>query len=89
MTQQAIETKGPPHQHTDDLSFAAYAYMRGMRVIKATQQRRGQVEFQFTFEDPDGQWKALQVDFMNSEAVQYDNAVRQLKQWCRMNGAAR
>lgn len=84
-----IQTKGPTHRHTDDLSFAAYAYMRGMRVLKATEQRRGNVEYRFTFEDPDGIWDQLNVDFMNSQAAQYDNSVRQLKQWCRRNGPSR
>jgi len=89
MNIESVETKGPKHRYTDDLSFAAYVYMRGLRVIKATEQRRGGVEYRFMFEDPDEKWEEIQVEFMNSEAAQYDNSVRQLKQWCRRNGPPR
>lgn len=79
--------QGAPFRETDDLSFAAFAYLRGLRLLKASEQRRGRVEYAFTFADPEGRWDTLQIEFVNSECASFDNAVRTLKQCSRRNGA--
>lgn len=75
---------------TDNLSFAAFAYMRGLRIRKGAEQRsRGGVSYRFTFDDPStaefpgGRWDDLCIEFANSESALYDNAVRQLKLLCK------
>jgi hypothetical protein len=77
-------------KETNDLAFAAYAHMQGLKVVKAVEWKRGRaVEYKFTFddpptvEDPEGRWDALQIDFVNSEALQFDLSVRTLKKLCK------
>lgn len=83
----AVVPRGAPWRETDDLSFAAFAHMRGLRLLKASEQRRGRVEYAFTFEDPSGRWEGLQIEFANSECAQFDASVRTLKQCSRRNGS--
>lgn len=74
------------YKETTNLSFAAYLYMRGLQIVRATERRgRGNVEYAFGFADPDDQWDAFNFDFANSESARFDNAVRMLKQLCRRN----
>ena len=83
-----IHPRSATSRETANLSFAAYAYMDGLRVIKATEtrSRNGNLEYRFMFDDPHEKWDKLHFDFTNSEAARYDNAVRTLKQLCRRNG---
>jgi hypothetical protein len=77
-------------RETENLSFAAYAHMRGLRVLRAQVWRRATgVKYSFLFDDaptaenPDGAWTRLQLDFANSEAQLYDASVRTLKKLCQ------
>lgn len=77
-------------KETRDLAFAAYAHMRGLHIVKATQWNKGtSTEYKFTFNDPptdenpDGRWEALTFDFANSEAMNFDSSVRALKKLCK------
>lgn len=77
------------YKETNDLAFAAYAHMRGLKVQKATKWQRGTVtEYKFVFADPpdgdnpNGQWDQLLIDFANSESLSFDGSVRTLKRLC-------
>jgi hypothetical protein len=71
------------HRDTRDLAFAGYALMKGYRVLRADQCSAGRAkEYTFTFEDPEGSWEALHVEYVNSESAAYDNAIRSLKKLC-------
>lgn len=72
------------HKETTNLSFAAFAYMKDIRIIRAAEKRgRGNVEYSFGFDDPDDRWDDLNFEFANSESARFDNAVRTLKQLCK------
>lgn len=78
------------HRQTENLSFAAYAHMRGLRVVRAQVWRKPTgVRYLFVFDDaptperPAGAWDALVLDFANSEAQLYDASVRTLKKLCQ------
>jgi hypothetical protein len=78
------------HRQTENLSFAAYAHMRGIRVVRAQVWRKPTgVRYLFVFDDPPdaehpiGAWDALLLDFANSEAQLYDASVRTLKKLCQ------
>jgi hypothetical protein len=64
-------------QRTKDLAFAAYCRMRRLRVQAARRLNKGQ--FEFVFYDPEGVWDQLHIEFGNSEAAEFDAAVRALK----------
>ena len=71
-------------QQTTDLAFAAFALMSGLAVRRAEECRKGKAnEYSFAFDDPDGRWDTLHVDFANSQALRFDNAVRSLKKLCK------
>jgi hypothetical protein len=71
-------------RETENLSFAAFCHMHGLRVIKGAEARSvGKVVYRFTFDDSDSRWDELCILFANSEAARYDNAVRQLKLLCK------
>jgi hypothetical protein len=73
---------------TSDLPFAAFAKMRGMRVIKAEESRRGRqgfLQYRFTFADPNGDWDTYHFEWANSESQQFDEAQRALKKLCKRN----
>jgi len=66
---------------SSDLGTAAYVHMRGLEILGVRQgSHRGQ--FVFMFQDPEGQGKQLQVDYLNSESRKFDGAVRSLKKLC-------
>jgi hypothetical protein len=80
---------------TGDLAFAAYCLLRGLRVLRAQEHRsggRGPLEYRFTFSDPpsaeapEGRWELLRIEYANSEAAQFDAAVRSLKNLCKTGG---
>ena len=80
----APEPRHAAHRDTGDLALAAYAHMRGFRVMKAEEMKRGRItEYRFTIEDPSEQWDGLCVDFANSEAQKHDASVRTLKRLCK------
>jgi len=82
-----IKPRGAAYKETANLSFAAFAYMKGMRIIRASERRgRGNVEYSFGFDDAEDHWDAILFEFANSEASRFDNAVRTLKQLCKRNG---
>lgn len=85
---EQIQPRKATSRETANLSFAAYAFMEGLRVIKASENRSrgGNLEYRFMFDDPGSRWDDLHFEFTNSEAARYDNAVRTLKQLCRRNG---
>jgi len=79
--------RGAAYKETTNLSFAAFAHMKELRIVKATERRgRGNVEYSFGFDDPDDRWDELNIEFANSESSRFDNAVRTLKQLCKRNG---
>jgi hypothetical protein len=76
-------------KETNDLAFAAFAHMMGLKVQKAKKWNRGQaIEYKFVFadpptgQDPEGRWDALLLDFANSQALKFDGSVRTLKRLC-------
>lgn len=82
-----MTTPEPRHaaqRETGDLALAAYAHMKGFRVVKAEEMRKGRVtEYRFLIHDPDEKWDGLCIDFANSEASQHDASVRTLKRLCK------
>jgi len=81
------------HRTTPDLPFAAFCYLRGLPIVDACEERHaGAVAYRFTFTDlataahPEGQWGTLAVEYANSEAQRFDQAVLALKQLCRRRG---
>ena len=47
------QTRDAAFKETKDLAFASYAHMRGLKIIKATQWKKGtSIEYRFTFSDP-------------------------------------
>lgn len=86
----AVRPRDARHRQTENLSFAAYAHMRGVRIVRAQVWRRPTgVRYLFIFDDaptpeyPEGLWESLQLDFANSEAQLYDASVRTLKKLCQ------
>lgn len=78
------EPQHAKHRETGELALAAYAHMRGMRVVKAEDSRRGRnLEYRFTIYDPDGIWDDVCIEFANSEAQKHDASVRTLKRLCK------
>lgn len=69
------------HKTTSDLAFAGYAHMRGLRVVKAEEQRGGR--FSFVFDDPDDRLSDLWDEFVNSECANYDASIRILRKFCQ------
>ena len=83
-----VATRGAAVRETVNLSFAAFAYMQGLSIVRASEIRgRGNVEYEFAFADVDERWDALHLAFANSESARFDNAVRTLKQLCKRNSA--
>jgi len=78
------EPRHSVHRETGELALAAYAHMRGMRIVKAEDSRRGRItEYRFTIHDPDGIWDQVCIEFANSEAQKHDASVRTLKRLCK------
>jgi len=74
------------HRETKDLAFAAWAHLNGLSILKADETRRTHAnEYRFIFDDPNGVWDQLHVDFANSEALKFDHSVRALKKLCKRN----
>ena len=83
---QTIEPRHARSKTTRDLAFAAYAHMKGLSIMKATECRKGNAnEYEFSFDDPSERWEDLYVGFTNSEALKFDNSVRSLKKLCKRN----
>lgn len=86
-------TRQAAQKETDDIAFAAYAHMKGLKIISAKEYRQGNrvMEFKFMFEDPpttdhpNGQWNQLHIDWTNSEARAFDASIWSLKKLCRQN----
>jgi len=78
------EPRHSAHRDTGDLALAAFAHMKGFRIVKAEEFKRGRItEYRFTVHDPDGTWDQVCIDFANSEAAQHDSSVRTLKRLCK------
>lgn len=60
---------------TNDMSFAAYLSMKGMRLLRANKLGRS---FKFVFENK-GNIEQLRFDYISSECSKFDDAVRKLK----------
>ena len=77
----------PLQRVTNDLAFAAYAVIKGIKVLQAKDLSRGGgvYGYSFIFETTDKQWERVHVDFVNSEAAVFDSAVRTLKKLCKRN----
>lgn len=80
-------------RETQDLPFAAFCHMHGLPLADAREYRRGGgVTYAFAFQDvpspahPEGRWDILALEFANSEAQRFDQAVLALKQLCRRRG---
>ena len=84
-------------KETNDLAFAAYCHMRGLRIVKVGQWRAKShaLEYNFIFSDPptsefeDGLWDELLLDFANSEARKFDSSVKVLKQLGKRGSSTR
>lgn len=78
------EPRHAAQRETGDLALAAYAHMKGFRIVKAEEIRKGHItEYRFMVHDPEERWDELCVDFANSEASQHDASVRTLKRLCK------
>lgn len=76
-------SRGVVFKETNDLGFAAYAHMRGLKIVKAAKWKRERaIEYQFTFDDAEEIWNQLELDFANSESLNFDSSVRTLKKLC-------
>lgn len=80
-------------RETPDLPFAAFCHLRGLPLVEAREWRtNGGVSYAFAFDDvasptqPEGRWGILALEFANSEAAKFDQAVLALKQLCRRRG---
>jgi hypothetical protein len=67
---------------TNDMSFAAYLIMKGVRLISA--QRLGK-SFQFKFIH-DSKIERYSIEYVGSEVSRFDDAVRKLKRALKENG---
>jgi hypothetical protein len=65
----------PSQYTTNDLSFAAYLCLNGIRLIKASKLGRSYV---FLFEASD-KIPGLKIQFVSSESAKFDAAVRNIK----------
>lgn len=84
MSSHTPEPRHSAQRETGNMALTAYAHMRGFRIVKAEEYRRGQItEYRFTVEDPDEAWDELCIDFANSEAQRHDASVRTLKRLCK------
>jgi len=84
---EEVRPRNAAYKETTNLSFAAFAYMKGMQIIRATERRgRGNVEYSFGFNDPGDRWDELNFEYANSESSRFDNSVRTLKQLCKRSG---
>jgi hypothetical protein len=61
---------------TNDMSFAAYLTMHGIKCVKA--KRLGKT-FKFIFADDSDEIEKLRYQYMSSESSRFDDAVRKLK----------
>lgn len=61
---------------TNDLSFAAYAMMRGCKLLSAKQLGRS---YSFVLDMGELKQQALKIEYINSEAAKFDANVRDLK----------
>jgi hypothetical protein len=81
-------------RETQDLPFAAFCHLNGLPIVDAREWRGagGGVTYAFAFADlpspahPAGRWDILALEFANSEAQRFDQAVLALKQLCRRRG---
>ena len=62
---------------TSDIALAAFLLMMGITLITAKKTTSG--KFQFEFHDPDTRIPVLAIEFVNSDFVKFDNAVRSLR----------
>jgi hypothetical protein len=60
---------------TSNIALAAYLKLKGLRLIKCSRDDK----FNFIFEDPGGQAKDLEIEFVNSDMRKYDDEMRSLK----------
>ncbi len=69
---------------TTDIGVAAYLLMNGLRVLSARRLAGG--AFRFEFLDPGMVAEDLQIEYVNSEARRFDEAVRAMKKLCQDRG---
>ena len=62
---------------TSDIALAAFLLMMGVALITAEKTKSG--KFKFEFHDPDSRIDVLAIEFVNSDFVKFDNAVRSLR----------
>lgn len=80
---ESHRSRNPRQKSTRDLTFAAYAHMQGLQILKADGSMTNRArEFVFVFDDPDERWEDLTLSFANSESSRFDNSVRALKKLC-------
>jgi hypothetical protein len=67
---------------TTDMSLAAWMRAKGKRIISVHKIEYRRNEFRFMFEDKKSECSGLALDFLNSDAHDFDTALRSLKKMC-------
>ncbi len=81
-----VDAKGAREKETDYLALAAFAHLRGFKILKAAESSRRRGEYLFTFDDPEDKWAALELEFANNECSRFDATLLKLKRLCKRNG---
>ena len=67
---------------TNDMSLAAWMRAKGKRILSVHRLDGRRREFRFVFRDEERECDGLALDFLNSDAHDYDTALRALKKMC-------
>lgn len=67
---------------TTDMSLAAWMRARGKRIVSMSRVENRRKEFRFVFDDAENECPGLALDFLNSDAHDFDTALRALKKMC-------
>lgn len=67
---------------TTDMSLAAWMRAKGKRIVSIQRIEHRAKEFRFVFEDTERECSGFSLDFLNSDAHDFDTALRALKKMC-------
>lgn len=62
---------------TSNFSLCGYLELNGLKFVKAdrAQDRRGKINVEFTFLDPDGKGRDLEIEFRHSNEKRYKDSL--------------
>lgn len=64
---------------TSDIALAAYLMTKGLKLVEAGREGRGNGRHFYVFRDPDGLVPDYSIAFANSPEASFDAAMRKLK----------